>query len=689
MQRTPLWVFQLAAWLGAFLLFHLELLVAKLLLPLLGGSAYVWTTCVTVYQALLLAGYAGYGWLARRAGVVRYSRWHLALLVIGLAWLPLRLPAASSTLLIRHPLIGLVWMLCLGIGIPFLLLSITSLVIQGWFARAPQVGDRPAHALYAASNLGSFAALAVFPLLFEPWLTLDAQRALWGWLYALLIVLLAWCLPRAARTHRSERRWPSGDAVVGARRPVVWCLLSAASCAFVLAMTNALTIELGTIALVWVLPMMVYLLTWVLNFKTRPWYPRWLPLISCGAVVAVAVVQAVQPSLTLASFRYTAFYVLIFHVILFSVCMLCHRHLWLTRPAAEHAWPAFYLWVAVGGWAGGTLISLVLPLAMRHTSTTATDWIIAMVLVLIALCSVESAAVLAAARRRPILAITGTLVLIGVGGWGLTRGEPGLRYAARNLYGISRVVDRRGLRVLQHGTTIHGQQFLDPARAMTPLTYYHPHGPLGDVFARAASARRVAAIGLGAGSMAGYLRAGQTWDVYELDPDVVDIARRYFTYLARGPVAPRVVIGDGRRALAAAGAPRYDLIVVDAFNGDAIPTHLLTLEAFRVYLDHLAPDGAVALHLSSRHYRLLPVVAAAARALGLRGAMRTTYPEEVIADEELPSQWVVVARTPEAVALLRRSGWLDLRQADPNERIRPWTDQHANLLAALAWGGTR
>lgn len=428
-----------------------------------------------------------------------------------------------------------------------------------------------------------------------------------------------------------------------------------------------------------------------MNFKERPWYPRWLPAAGCAAVVAVAAAQLLRPELTLASFRHTAVYVLIFHAILFWVCMLCHHHLVLNRPASEARLPVFYLWIAVGGWLGSVLISVVLPLAARHTSTTATDWIVAMLLVLVALAATEARAMMDAARRRPALGAVAAVAVTGfvvANLWWVMRPGRDLRDAVRNFYGISRVADRGGLRVLEHGTTVHGQQSLHASRQEVPLAYYHPHGPLGQVFAQDRRVQRIAAVGLGAGCVAAYLQPGQPLDVYELDPDVVDIAQRYFTYLQRSPVAPHIIIGDARQSLALAGDATYDLMILDAFGGDAIPTHLLTLEAFRRYLERLNSDGRMAIHVSSRHYRLMPVLAAAARALGLHGVMRTTRADEVVAGEELPSQWVVLGRTAESVRELRAAGWSDLQQADPRQRVHAWTDQRANVLAALAaFGG--
>lgn len=676
--------FQAVVFLGSFLTFTLELMAAKLLLPRFGGSAYVWTTCVIFFQALLLAGY-GWGHAAiGRWGARRYARVHLALLLAPFFFFPLSLPAPTH----GTPMLALLVALLRSAGVPFFVLSTTILVIQGWHASVKKGGD--GYFLFAASNLGALAALASYPFLIEPLLSLKAQSFLWFGLYSLYAVLHLFCRPRSF-----DEAVPDSEAAlpVSSRDRVLWLLLSAAPCAAMLATTNLLTFDFAAVPLLWTAPLAVYLVTFVLNFKREPWYPgrlnsALLPILGlwvlvCLAAAALAVtragvstpVQTLRRLIDIGKFGYVT-------AALFIVGMICHKSLAASRPASGKSMTEFYNWIAAGGLLGSACIGVLVPWLGRGVPSLALDWIVAGAVAAAALALRDWSAW---TRGRALAAV----FLLGLVSLGLRSSSPPqgvVVRAVRNFYGILRVVDRDGTREFYHGNTDHGMQSLDPAKARIPLTYYNVHSPLAEAYRALGDGwRSVGVVGLGAGAIAAYGRPGQTMDFYELDPDVAMIARSDFTYLKTSAAKTRIVLGDARQSLAAAGGASYDLLILDAFNSGAVPIHLVTKEALELYLARVPRDGVILLHVSNRYLDLRSMLAASARELGLAGACkRLAQNGRVVADDRVPSSWVALSRNPAKMKkLVESEGWTDL--ADPAfAGGRAWTDQHASLLHVLA-----
>jgi SAM-dependent methyltransferase len=685
-----------AAFLASFLTFSLELTVAKMLLPRFGGSAYVWTTCVMVFQGLLLAGY---GW-CRAAPALLGPRWfprvHLGLLFVPFLFFPLRLPASA---LASGPLADLTWALLRAVGAPFFILSTTVPVMQARLMRSSETGRRGTYELYAASNLGATAALLAYPFVVEPLLSLDEQSRLWLVLYAACAVLSVFCLRggEAPSPAASEPR-----ELLSARRRALWLLLSAAPCAAMLATSNLLTLDFAAVPLLWTAPLAVYLLTFVLNFKREPWYPgrlnsALLPALGlwvavCLGLAALTVLRAHDstPILTLrrlmdiGKFGYVT-------AALFVVGMICHKSLAADRPSSEKAMAEFYLWVAAGGWLGSLLIGVLVPRLGRGVAVLSLDWIAAGAVAVAALVARDWDAFAARARgnRRLAGALAALTLLLAAGGLAArsaARERDGVVYALRNFYGVYRVVDKDGMRVFFHGNTDHGMQSLDPAKRLVPLSYYGSRSPLREAYdVLGARWRSVAVVGLGAGGIAAYGRAGQTMDFYELDPDVSAIASRWFTYLESSPAKIRVIEGDARLSLERDERASYDVLILDAFNSGAVPIHLATEEALALYLRRLSPGGVILLHVSNRYLDLRPMLAASARDLGLSGAAKRLTQNGLASDDRVPSSWVELSRDPEkTAALVRSKGWTDLR--DPSfARGRAWTDRHASLLPVLAF----
>ncbi|MFI5361276.1 MAG: fused MFS/spermidine synthase [Elusimicrobiota bacterium] len=679
--------FQAVVFLGSFLTFSLELSVAKLLLPRFGGSAYVWTTCVMFFQAVLLAGYVWGHAALGRWGARRYSRLHLLVLAAPFFFFPLRLPAPLAG---AGPQVDLLWALARAVGAPFLVLSTTIIVVQGWLTATGRESGRDGYFLFAASNLGALAALGAYPFLIEPFLTLRAQSVLWLALYSAYAALHLACLPR---TFVPEAESADGAPVSGRER-ALWLLLSAAPCAAMLATTNLLTFDFAAVPLLWTAPLAVYLATFVLNFKRAPWYPgrlnsTLLPALglwaaACLAAAALAIsrsadstpVQTLRRLVDIGKFGYVT-------AALFVVGMICHKSLAASRPARGKAMTEFYGWIAAGGLLGSLCIGVLVPELGRGVSSLSLDWIAAAAVAAAALALRDRDAL----ARRPRLAAGGALLLAAAGAAAL-RGPSsadGVVRVLRNFYGVYRVVDKDGAREFFHGNTDHGMQSLDPAKAGMPLTYYNVHSPLAEAYAALGENwRSIGVVGLGAGAIAAYGRAGQTMDFYELDPDVAMIAGSDFTYLKSSPARIRIILGDARQSLARDGSASYDLLILDAFNSGAVPIHLVTKEALELYLRRIPSDGVVLLHVSNRYLDLRSMLAALARDLGLAGACKRLTQSGRIADDRVPSSWVALSRDPAKMDLLVRTrGWTDLR--DPAfARGAAWTDQHASLLSVLA-----
>ncbi len=744
--------FATALFVSAMLLFTCQPLVARMIVPLLGGSPSVWIVCSLCFQALLLAGYGYAHFLGTRLSVKTQVAVQLALVATVFAVLPVAVDeAVAARLTASHPTVGLLLLLLRTIGLPFFVLSTTSPLLQRWFA---ELGEKDPYHLYAASNAGSMLALLGYPFVVEPLLAVKAQsRALHvGYAgYALLLVVCAITTvryrsparvdatpaPPQVRASDSERPILAGIAAppVGARWPqrFVWVALAFAPSSLLLAATEYVTTDIASVPLLWVVPLAIYLASFIVAFgKKQPIGPAlWSRALALGAtlVAALVVADVQRPSWLVAAA----------HVgLLFLGSVVCHRALAMLRPPVERL-TEFYLLLSVGGVLGGMFNGLLAPVLFddlveyplaiglvclgrvvldaerdAKTSNVRRDALLGGAAALFALLAVRiglkmyaSPAVLRGAllvalaiafawsKPRPVrfaVALVG-IVLAGM------RNQPGGEeiFADRGFFGVLAVKNdtSRGVRTLVYGRTVHGIQSLDPAKAAVPLAYYHPAGPAGDVLgplpdeaAREglAGGRSVGVIGLGVGSLAAYARSGDRWTFFELNPTVVTIAEKNFTFVpdARKRATVDVEIGDARLRLRAGPPNRFDTLVLDAFSSDAIPMHLVTREALAVYRRSLRPDGVLLAHVSNQHLNLRPVLAALAHDAGMFAMARVdnVSPAESEAGRA-NSIWVVLT---ESAAELARIGakspgaWVALMPA-PGQPV--WSDDFANVLGAL------
>ncbi|HZW09313.1 MAG TPA: fused MFS/spermidine synthase [Phycisphaerales bacterium] len=724
-----------AIFLGAALLFAVEPLAAKHALPLFGGSPAVWNTCVMFFQVQLLAAYLYAHALTTRLRPGAQLAVHAAVLAAAAA-VPVGIRAGAV-----EPgagIGGLLLLLLGGVGAQFFAVASAGPLLQRWFARTDHRAADDPYFLYGASNAGSFVGLLAYPFLIERVWSLGEQAAWWrgGFLAFVALTITAGAVALRRTRATGPARSPAGadapsasparpEAAPGGdrsprpwRRRSRWIFLAFVPSSLLLGVTHYISTDVASAPLLWVIPLGIYLLTFIVAFSragesvTRVSARLW-PIIT-AAVVLAFLMHARQPLVP----------IVVLHLCVLGVAgALCNGRLHASRPEVAGL-TDFYVCIALGGALGGVFNSLLAPaifndlyeyplvigLAALALPEPRAPLRAAKRLLWLAPAALGAWVLLSAARpprtgadeidlllvaglpalglyvtsRRPAVFAAGTLAVLGAGE--LAPSSAVHEHQERTFFGIYsvRVDPQRGLRVLSHGTTVHGIESLDPDLRSEPLAYYTRPGPAGSAFAAVGERlRRVACIGLGAGSLAAYGRPGQEFDFFEIDPAVVRIASNaeWFTFLSESEARTRFVIGDGRLTLAREPDASYDMIVLDAFSSDAIPTHLLTREAVELYARKLAPDGLLLLHLSNRHLGLAPLAAAACRAAGLAAWVRNDPQaiEDQTASGRFGSEWMLAARPGAPLgAIARDPRWVAAQPAP-----RPWTDDHADLVGAL------
>lgn len=670
----------LTAFSGAALMLLLEPMLARQLLPEFGGAASVWTTCMLFFQTLVLAGYA-YGDLASRPGGGR-GRVALHLLILGAA--VATLPVLSSVAAApsgASPVARLLGRLLVTAGLPFAVTATTATLVQSWWSRVAQRAT--AYRLYALSNVGSLAGLLAYPFLVEPNLGLREQAHLWSAAFAVYVGVFASCAVAAYW-------WPvpaepgdvtGGDDVsVGAR--LWWLILSICGCVALLAVTSAMTQNVAPTPFLWLLPLGLYLLSFVICFEHARWYHRgvWMGLFGVSMLgLCALLVVGVQSRLWVQVAVYCA--------AMFTTCMVCCGELYRLRPATRHL-GQFNLMIALGGAIGGVLVAIVAPMLFEGTWELQIAFAGAILLTLLRLWT-DPASRMHGGRPRMawfLCCVLTTMLLMTLWITAALTPEGHLVAQRRGFYGVLKVVDRGEgndrRRILINGAIIHGMQFTTDARRREAAGYYWP-GTGIDLAIRSLpeqGPRHIGVLGLGAGTLATAGRAGDQVSFYEINPQDTEFARRYFSFLADSPATVRVLEGDARLTLEGQKDQGFDLLVVDTFSGDAIPTHLLTKQAMALYLRHLKPDGLLALQVTNRHLDLRPVVARLAENAGLAGVV-VESPTPADKAVEFPNTWIILAADGQRL----KSGAFAGRGAElkTSEGVRLWTDDYSNLLQIL------
>jgi hypothetical protein len=729
-------VFAAAIFLSAGLVFSVQPLFTKMVLPTLGGAPSVWSMALVFFQAALLGGYLYAHLLTRYLPGRQSVVVHLLVLLAATLVLPLGLSTGWGRPPAEGETLWIVGLFAASIGLPFFALSANAPLLQAWYARTGHPLSKDPYFLYGASNIGSFLALLSYPFLVEPLTRLGQQTAAWSVLFYVLIILIGLC---GLLLVRSKNASPSSSPVAegpltapNIKDAAIWAALAAVPAGLMIAVTAHISTDIAAAPLLWVIPLALYLLSYVLVFQTKRLIPHEFfvavqPFLLALLIATFAVDLALN-ILVVFAIHIAAFFV---------TCMVCHGELARRRPAARYL-TAFYLWMAVGGVAGGIAAGMVAPRLF--------NWVAEYPLLIVAavLCRPGLGIKEDREARFLWLAILAALVLLAVprfvfgydfqhnsyGGVvivllavGLVLSSDALRFAAlvaltfmfirvydveaigrtsiRSFFGVHKILDTPGsqYRVLMHGTTIHGAQKIRDADGKPiagrpePITYYTSNSGIGQAIKAARGQKggpiQVAAVGLGTGSIACLTEDGDTLNFYEIDHSVVQISREenYFTFVANCAPDAKVTMGDARLTLADASDGQYDIIVVDAFSSDAIPIHLLTKEAMEIYLQKAAPNGLIVLHVSNRHLELSSVVAGIANANGaitrviVSGAGDNDEEEYSDSTYRYSTNVAVVGRNDQAFGPLATSESWEVKEPDPAQRV--WTDDYSNVIGAL------
>jgi hypothetical protein len=728
---AALWLFVPALFLSSFLMFLVEPMLGKMVLPLLGGAPAVWNTCVVFFQMTLLAGYAFAHLASSRLRLQHQTVAYVGLLAIPFAVLPFDISASGRPHADSDPSIWLLTVLISAIGLPFFVLSTTASVLQRWFSDLDGRAGRDPYFLYAASNLGSLVALVSYPLIVEPSFHVSVQRRLWAVGYgAFAAVAFACALTVWRRLARDRREGHTTDMPPAGSmdhpplrwgRRLRWVALAFAPSSLMLAVTSYLSIDIAPVPLLWVAPLSLYLLTFVIAFSPlyahlRTWILRAMPLVILPLTLLLI---AGPPPIVIT--------ILIHLLAFFVTALMCHGELAHDRPSTDHL-TEFYLWIALGGTLGGVFNTFVAPRAFSSIAEYPIVIVVACLLrptlsittrghrgrlemvVPLAIGGLTFAiaaairswgarepmilagllfpAVLSYSRAQRPIAFAACIGLMLLAGPADPTISGSVIHVERTFFGVYRVrVDADGrYRRLFHGTTLHGMQTSDPAHRDEPLTYYHRSGPFGQLVAanpRLAVTPEIAVVGLGVGALASYASPGQRWTFYEIDTAVERLSRRgYFTFLEDCGDRCHVVIGDARLSLEAARPGAYGLIVLDAFSSDAIPMHLMTAEAVSLYLSRLAPRGLLAFHISNRHLTLGPILGrlASTKRLQAREQSQEVTPSEADLGHSA-SHWLVMARDTDDLGGLASDGRWMVPTVSATTPL--WTDDFSNILSVL------
>ncbi len=680
------WLFAISVFVSAFLLFQVQPVIGKYILPWFGGTPAVWTTCMLVFQLLLLGGYFYAHLLTRLFLPSRQALIHILFIIIATLALPITpsdnlQPQADS-----EPVFSIILLLVKTIGLPYLLLSATGPLLQGWFSRC--VPGKTPYRLYALSNTGSLLALISYPFVVEPNFGRQAQTHDWSMLMVSFSVLCVGCAAVVWFKNRNIAAQVeiegndvnvSSDGKVGVFRRFCWLAFPAIASMELLAVTSKITQDIAAVPFLWVLPLSIYLLTFIICFDS----PRWYIHTAYVLLLIGATLMTVWVRLDDYRFGITS-QVAIYSILLFACAMLCHGQLYHFRPDAKHL-TGYYLMISAGGALGGFLVAVVAPLIFSSYLELNLGLLGCILLTILA----DIHGKIARKRRLTwgvIISITGLLVIFFAKPIGMNNRV--LLYSCRNFFGVLTLwqadIDKPGSEkhILQHGTTYHGIQFVDKAKRSQPTAYYGKSSGVGLAFdaVKKINSCRVGVVGLGVGTVATYARYSDDFTFYEINPAVKEAAEdtRWFSFLADCKSRYKVLIGDARLVMAQQEPQAYDLLVIDAFSSDSVPVHLLTVEAMAVYLDHIAENGIVAFHLSNNHLKLPDLVLKLASYYDLK-----SYWIEDDGDENLgtlTSNWVLLARNNAMVAteeIQKRN------KAGREENTEIWTDDHVNLFEIL------
>ena len=677
----------LSIFISAFLVFQIQPMIARYILPWFGGTPAVWSTVMLFFQVLLTGGYAYAYWLMGRA---RQGRLHLALLALSSAILialaffwpsPITPGPEWKPAGIEQPILRIFTLLAISVGLPYFMLATNSPLQQAWFGRA-NPGKSP-YWLYALSNVGSLLALLTYPVLIEPWLTLSQQGWFWAIGYLLFVLLTGYGAWRSMRIETTQTEKPATDEPAPVfSLHILWIVLSATASVMLLAVTSQITQEVAAIPFLWVLPLAIYLLSFVLAFSGEGLYSR--PLFSIlFALASIALVYILIYSETAITWQ-----VAVYSFFLFVVCMVAHGELYRLRPNPAHL-TRFYLMVSIGGALGGIFINLIAPNIFSGYWELYLGW--AGLAVLMAILTFYRRTVLPSRWRFPHDAGVGALAiaLVVFAFYAVNSVQQGDLFRERDFYGVVRVRGNEEVYYLVHGATNHGVQYRDPEKRLIPTSYFWRESGFGLVMRNhpkyGREPMRVGVLGLGIGVMAAYGNEGDTYRMYEISPIVQELAEGrggYFSFLVDTPADVEIIMGDARISLENESPQNYDILAMDTFSSDAIPVHLVTREAFELYLRHLTSDGVLIAQISNNHLDLRPVIWQIGQELGLTVVFFDVQDLPADHPEAFPSQFMALSRNPAYFDAPEIAAIAD-RLEGFQTNIRLWTDDYSNLFQVL------
>ncbi len=726
---SPVILFTGTLFLSALLMFVLQPMFGKLLLPLLGGTPAVWNTCMVFYQTLLFGGYWYAHWLSRHSSDQRQIQIHSALMIFSMFALPVALPADPNPPTDSNPTFWLIWTLFLAIGLPFFVVSTTAPLLQKWFSHLGHHSSHDPYYLYAASNAGSLLALLSYPFLIEPHIGLSNQRVFWSIGYGLLCVLILVCGMTLWRKRPDPEQANEENAVedippLPANTQLHWLALALVPSSLLLGLTQYISTDIAAVPLLWILPLTLYLLSFILVFS------KWADRIHTPMLAAQPAVLLVFIAYSFINPAVLPYWLdLILHCLAFFLAvMVCHGELAKRRPPTQHL-TRYYLVMSFAGMLGGLFNTFVAPFVFNAVYEYPImivaalllrpgffngRWFLQPIFPLLVfglgfgiylgsenlfdyLDIIGGALILLAGltysvRKSPLGLglLTGVILIFTLGLHGLASST---LYQERTFFGVLSVRNTiipdenerpEKVRELYHGTTKHGAERLIASQLTTPLTYYSRPGPIGQLFAEFDNENqnwRIGAVGLGAGALACYTKAGQDWSFYEIDPLVIQVAQdtRWFHYLERCNPQAQMVVGDARLSLTKAPDRSFDLLIMDAFSSDAVPTHLLTREAIELYFGKLKDDGLLAFHITNRHLALKKVLAQHAEQLHLTGLLQEFKPDNP-APLVVATDWVVLSKDPQRLERLRQSRLGHWQKLPLTFDLKPWTDDFTNII---------
>jgi len=734
-----LYLYAAALFLSAALLFLIQPMVAKMILPFLGGSPAVWNTCLFFFQTFLLLGYLYAHFAGAWLGIRQHMILHLAIIAAALYFLPVTIPSVWLEHPDANPVNLVLWVLLVSVGFPFFVLSANAPLLQKWFSTTGHAAARDPYFLYAASNAGSLVGLLAYPFWLEPRLSLSEQASFWLYVYLGFMVVALLCvfaLRGVALSGTDQTAAPdairsseSSEEKLTLFRRVRWIVLSFAPSSLLLGVTTYITTDLASVPLLWVLPLSLYLISFIVAYQRGSWASHPFVVRRQGFLLLAAAITffatATEPAVILLPLHLLAFFV---------TCLVCHGELAKDRPGTKYL-TEYYLWISFGGVLGGFFNGFLAPLIFNRVQ----EYPLAMIAAALVRPRLDQSADKPASCWRDFLwAGALFIIILGVVLWadrgdflsarlahvlifslsgliGLSFAQRPLRFALgigaimlatswysgpfgqvlfgeRSFFGVYRAMrdSERNFHLIFHGTTLHGAQSLEPKKRLQPMSYFHPSGPAGQAFKLLSENgfdKPVAIVGLGAGALACYGKQGQDFIFYEIDSLVERIARNpnLFTYLKDCPPRTSVQIGDARVTLARAPDRSYGMFILDAFSGDAIPVHLLTQQAVELYLSKLVADGVLLFHISNRYMDLVPVIDRIAAELKLVAFLSHDWEvsEQERAEGKQPSTWVIMARQPSLLAPFQSDSKWKRLTGDLKGEL--WTDNYSNILRVLRW----